>query len=136
VKVTATERDDAGQVIGERDLQTQRNRWVVEKRTFFDARAEAAHTVRDNQVDPRTAVTGHPELAGTYLQMRAAELAAQQFRNPKDRQTFVTQVRARLADAIARGEPLPRVQLRERAAERPAGRSHESRGREAAPVRS
>lgn len=135
VKVKTHERDAKGNVIGEKVLDTHRNHWIVEKRGFFELRAEAARTLRDSTVDPERAVKRHPELIGTYLQMRAAELAARQFRDPEDQQSFVAKVRSALADAVARGEPLPPVRLREPSAERPAGRSKKSRDREQAPVR-
>ena len=126
VKVRSQKRGEAGELI-ERDLETHRNRWIIEKQAFFEARADAARTVRDVSIDPKQAVKNHPELVGTYLQVRAAELAAKQFRDPQDRERFVQQVRSALADTVARGEPLPPVRLRERAPERPE--------REAAPVR-
>jgi hypothetical protein len=131
VKVRTQDRDGAGE-LAERNLETHRNRWVIEKRSFFEARAEAARTVRDTSINPKTAVNQHPELAGTYLQVHAAELAAKQMRDPQDRVLFVAKVRAALADGIARGEPLPAVRLRERATTRSA-RAPE---REPAPVRS
>jgi Large polyvalent protein-associated domain 7 len=130
VKVRAHERDDLGKVI-ERDLETHRNRWILEKRAFFESRAEAARTVRDATMNPKQAVQKHPELVGTYLQVHAAQLAAKQFRDPQDRELFVAKVRSALADSVARGEPLPPVRLRERAAER----APMSREPEAAPVR-
>jgi len=64
----------------------------------------------------REAVRQHPELAGTYLNLRAAELASKALRDPEDRRRFVAQVRRALADDIERGEPLQPVRLRERAA--------------------
>jgi hypothetical protein len=118
VKVKTTERDADGKAVGQRDLDTHRNRWVIEKRGFFDERAEAARIVRDVNVDPKQAVKTHPELVGTYLQVHAAELAAKRFRDPQDRERFVARVRSALADSVARGEPLPAVRLRERAPER------------------
>jgi hypothetical protein len=131
VRVKTTTRDEGGEVIGERDLDAYRNRWVIEKRGFFEVRAEAARTVRDASMDPKRAVKQHPELVGTYLQIHAAELAAKRFRDSQDRELFVQKVRSALADAIARGEPLPPVRLRERATER-APRLPES---QPAPVR-
>jgi hypothetical protein len=130
VKVRTQKRDEAGEFV-ERDLETHRNRWILEKRTFFEARANAARTVRDTSIDPKQAVKNHPELVGTYLQVHAAELAAKQLRDPQDRERFVQQVRSTLADAVARGEPLPAVRLRERTAER----TSRAPDREAAPVR-
>ena len=135
VKVRAHERDTDGKVVAEKDLDTHRNRWIVEKRSFFEARAEAARTLRDAAVEPKQAVNRHPELVGTYLQVHAAELAAKQFRDQEDRKRFVTQVRSALADAVARGEPLPPVRLRESAPERAAARSGRGRDREPARAR-
>jgi hypothetical protein len=131
VKVRTQDRDEAGELI-ERNLETHRNRWIIEKRSFFEERAAAAQTVRDTSVDPKRAVKQHPELAGTYLQVHAAELAAKRMRDPQDRALFVAKVRAALADGIARGEPLPAVRLRVRTTQR-APRAPE---REPAPARS
>jgi hypothetical protein len=130
VKVHTQKRDEAGELV-ERDLAAHRNRWILEKNPFFEAREDAARTVLDTSIDPKQAVKNHPELVGTYLQVRAAELAAKQFRDPQDRERFVQQVRSALADAVGRGEPLPAVRLRERSAQR----TPKAPDREAAPVR-
>lgn len=118
VKVKKAARGADGKVAGMRELKTHRNRWLVETREFFEARAQAARTVLDTTVAPKLAVKQHPELVGTYLQMHAAELAAKRFRDPEDRERFVAKVRLTLADSVARGEPLPPVRLRERSRER------------------
>lgn len=114
VKVSVAERDAEGTVVREGPIETHRNHWILEKREFFAERAAAAHIVRDARVDPKEAARRHPELVGTFLQMRAAELAAKRFQDPQDRAMFVARVRAALADAIARGEPLNPVRLRDR----------------------
>jgi hypothetical protein len=116
VTVQEPRRDPEGKVIGQKPLDTHRNRWIVEKREFFEERAAAARMLRDPDIDPKRGARRHPELVGTYLQMHAAEMAARQFRDPEDRQKFVSRVRAALADAVARGEPLAPVRLREKAA--------------------
>lgn len=131
VKVKTAARDADGKLVGQRDLETHRNRWIIEKRGFFEGRAEAARIVRDATVAPERAVKQHPELAGTYLQVHAAELAAKRFRDPADRKLFVEKVRSALADSVARGEPLPAVRLRKRAPER----ASQARAQEAAPAR-
>ena len=74
--------------------------------------------MRDPSIDPKQAARRHPELVGTYLQMHAAQIAARQFRDPEDRERFVSHVRTALADAVARGEPLPPVRLKEKTAVR------------------
>jgi hypothetical protein len=135
VTVKATKRDVNGKVIGESDLAALRNRWIVEKREFFEARDAAAKAVRDSRVPPRDAVKAHPELVGTYLQIRAAELAAKKLKDPNDRTRFVSTVRAALAESVAQGEPAPRVTLRERTASRPPTKTRGARSAEQAPTR-
>ncbi len=126
VTVKTATRDAEGRITGEKSLETHRNRWVIEKREFFEARAAAAQRVLDTKVSAKDAVRLHPELVGTYLQVHAAELAAKRFRDPEDRALFVAKVRAALAESVARGEPLPAVRLRERAKARtPAPRERE-----------
>jgi len=119
VTVQRRDRDADGRVISEREVGASRNRWLVEKREFFEARAAAAEVLRNPNVDRRQAVRSHPELVGTYLQLHAAQLAARRIRDPEDREKFVTLVRAALADSVARGEPLQPVRLRDRAGRAP-----------------
>jgi hypothetical protein len=105
-------RDNEGNIVGSHALSTHRNRWIVEHRRFFEERAQAARLLRDSTVEPKRAVQDHPELAGTFLKIRASELAAKSIREPQDRHRFVATVRRALADEVARGEPLTPVRLR------------------------
>ena len=141
VTVKAPERDADGLVVGEKSLQTHRNRWIIEKREFFESRAAAAQKVRDGSVAAREAVKVHPELAGTYLYLRGAEeIAQRRIRDPEDQRKFVAIVRSALAQSVAHGEPLPPVRLRaKRNAEREPRSPSRSRGsapRDPAPARS
>ncbi len=114
VTVQERERDLDGKVVGQKPLDTHRNRWIVEKQEFFAERAAAARTLLDPNIDPKQAARRHPELVGTYLQVHAAQIAARQLRDPVDQEKFVSYVRSALADAVARGEPLPPVRLKEK----------------------
>jgi hypothetical protein len=114
VTVKEPTRDNEGKVVGNRPLTVQRNRWIVEQREFFAERAQAARVVRDPKLEPKVAVREHPELAGTFLKIRASELASKAIRDPEDRRRFVDTVRRALADDVARGEPLTPVRLKER----------------------
>jgi len=125
VKINVAERDAEGKVSGQKSLEAHRNRWVVEKQSFFEERARAAQTLRDPAVTPKRGASDHPELIGTYLQVKAAELAAKQLKNPADRQQLLASVRSALADAVARGEPLPKVQVKDKAPPRRAPRAAE-----------
>jgi hypothetical protein len=118
VTVQERERDPEGKVVGQKPLDTHRNRWIVEKQDFLAERAAAARTLRDLSIDSKQAARRHPELVGTYLQMHAAQIAARRFRDPLDQERFVSHVRSALADAVARGEPLPPVRLKEKSASR------------------
>jgi Large polyvalent protein-associated domain 7 len=113
VSVKRAERDSQGQ-IKHKEVEVYRNRWVIEKREFFEQRTAAAQVIRGASIRPQNGVREHPQLAGTYLNLRAAELAAQRLRDPVDQKRFVSQVRTALADAIERGELLQPVRLRER----------------------
>jgi hypothetical protein len=132
VTVQRKERDREGKVIGEREVGTERNRWVIEKREFFESRAAAAEVLRNPTVDRRQAAREHPELVGTYLQLHAAELASKRIRDPEDQKKFVALVRKALADSVARGEPLQPVRLRDRPQRVPERKARE---REPGPVR-
>lgn len=126
VTVTRQERDGAGQ-LRPKEIDTHRNRWVLERSSFFEERAKAASVVRDASIEPPAAVKESPQLAGTYLSLKAAELGSRSLREAEDRRRFLAAVRAALADEIERGEPLQPVRLRERPATR-TPRSREERG--------
>lgn len=123
VKVWEPQHDAEGRMIGEKKLEKHRNAWVVEKRDFFRERAQASRVLRDANVDQQQAVSRHPELIGTYLQLHAAELAAKNIRDPQDQKQFVASVRTALADSVARGEPLTPVRLKETTTPRREGRT-------------
>jgi hypothetical protein len=115
VTVRAAERNAAGDVTGERVLATHRNRWLIESRGFFEARALAAQLLRDPQSDPKRAAQQHPELVSEYLKLRGAELIAKRYIvHPDDRREFVALVRDTLAAVLARGEPVSPVRVRTR----------------------
>jgi hypothetical protein len=113
VTVKRLERSPEGE-IQPKEAAVFRNRWVIEKREFFEERARAAEIVRDASIEPRAAVRKRPQLAGTYLNLHAAELAARALRDPQDQKRFVAEVRSALAASIERGDPLQPVRLKER----------------------
>jgi putative DNA primase/helicase len=115
VTVTRRTRGEDGEPL-EQVIGALRNRWVLEKQEFFEERTKSASVVRNESVTAKEAVRNHPQLAGTYLSLRAAQLAADALRDPQDRRQFVRQVRRALADTIERGEPLQPVRLHERTA--------------------
>lgn len=112
VTVQERERDNAGNVVGEKDKLAHRNDWLIEKREFFDERASIAETVRDAAVPAREAVKRHPQLVGTAAVLKAAEEYAKTLPDARTREAFIGAVRNTLADEIARGEPLRTARVR------------------------
>ena len=110
-------RNEEGRIVDRMQVQTHLNRWSVERTDFLKERAEVAQIVRDPSIDAKTGAAKRPELAGTYTELHAAKLIAQElFAHPADRERFITRVREAIADEIERGEPLsaPRVRTRTR----------------------
>lgn len=112
VTVRVQERDETGRLVKDVPLDTHRNRWLVETKDFLRERAKVAAVLRDSSIDPKQGTEKHPELQGSYLQLKAAELASQEFTSVADQQRFVALVREKLADSVARGEPMKPVRLR------------------------
>ena len=115
VTVIRPVRDEEGRIVERTQVQTHLNRWSVERADFLNERAQVAQIVRDPSIDPKTGAAKRPELAGTYTELHAAKLIAQElFAHPADRERFITRVREAIADEIERGEPLsaPRVRTR------------------------
>jgi len=112
VTVNRPVRDEEGRIVDRAQVQTHLNRWSVERSDFLKERERVAQIVRDPSIDAKTAASKRPELAGTYTELHAAKLIAQElFVYPADRERFITRVREAIADEIERGEPLsaPRV---------------------------
>ncbi len=117
VTVIRPVRDEEDRIVDRTQVQTHLNRWSVERADFLKERAQVAEIVRDPSIDAKTGAAKRPELAGTYTELHAAKLIAQElFVHPADRARFITRVREAIADEIERGEPLsaPRVRTRTR----------------------
>jgi hypothetical protein len=112
--ITLPERRDAAGLVTEHKRQVRRNQWIIESPEFFTDRARLARSVRDAQLEARSAVKSHPELASTYLSLRGAqEIVERRIADPKDRERFLSLVREALARSIKNGAPLPAIRLRE-----------------------
>lgn len=134
VTVRAKEFDSSGQLLGEKDKATHRNAWRIEKADFVAEREALARVVRDVGVSPERGTQAHPQLSGTYSILSEAEIfAAERFQTKEERQRFIEYTRARLAEAIERGDPLPTHSPRDQRAERAHARQpREAPAREAA----
>lgn len=119
VTVIRPVRDKEGRIVDRTQARTHLNRWLVERADFLTDRAQVAEIVRDPSIDAGTGAAKRPELAGTYAELHAARLVAQElYAHPGDRARFVTRVREAIADEIERGEPLSAPRVRNRPQDR------------------
>jgi hypothetical protein len=113
VTVLATKTDAEGRQIGTEPMDTHRNQWIVERKSFLDERRKMAEVLRDTSLSATDAIRRHPELEGSYLQLQmGGALADDRFRSKEQREQFVEHLRAHLAQRIEFGQPLEPVHLR------------------------
>ncbi len=114
VRVKADVLDEAGRVIGQREVTKHRNSWVVEKREYFEQRTLRAQALRDERRGKEEIARAHPQLAGALATVHLAELfASKNFSTDPDRTRFVKLVRDAVARAIEHEVPVPAPKLRE-----------------------
>jgi hypothetical protein len=127
VTVRAREFDEAGHFLGERDKDTHRNRWSIEKEDFIREREALAAVLRDERVNAERGAAAHPQLLGSYFILKEAEeYAKQRYRTRPERQRFAESTRERLAQVVERGETLPTTRIRSRQVERTRASRRES----------
>lgn len=113
VRVMASKTDEQGRQTGVEPLDTHRNQWIVERKSFLDQRRQMADVLRDTSLSAAEAIRHHPELEGSYLHLQmGSALAEQQYGSKAQREQFVNYLRAHLAQRIELGQPLEPVHLR------------------------
>ncbi len=112
VTVLGAKRDAEGRELGRGEIDTHRNQWIVERKTFLDERRRLAEVVRDPSITASDAIKRHPELEGSYLQLQMGRaLADRQYVSAEHRAQFVEHLREHLARRIELGQPLEPVHL-------------------------
>jgi len=125
VTVSVPVKAEDGSLQGHRQVERQRNTWLVEKRAYFEAREQRAAALRDATTPKATLAAAHPELAAAIAWVHLAErLARRDIAEAADRERFVAMVREGLAQAIGRSQAVTPPKLRVQARE-PAAREHE-----------
>lgn len=125
VTVVARRKDASGNFVRKEEVVAYRNRWLVERQDFIQERESIARVIRDPTIDAPSAVKQHPNLVGTYMELQAAKLAAQNlYPNEEDRQRFISRFRNAVADEIARGERFSVPRLRTPAVREAAREAH------------
>lgn len=113
VTVLTRQLDAEGRETGTMPLETHRNQWIVERKSFLEERQRMAEVLRDSTLSAADAIRRHPELEGSYLQLQLGRaLAEKQFRDRAQREQFVDHLRAHIAQRIEHGQALEPVMLR------------------------
>ena len=145
VKVKVPQRDPSGSLVGERLIETRRNRWLIESPAWFEQRAEAAAALREGRASDVELVRRHKGLANAVTALwLGRQFAERRIEDVDDRERWVAAVRERLAESLERGDtvsvpmlkvhgrarssadPRDDARLRARARSEPLGRTRES----------
>ncbi|RST50023.1 LPD7 domain-containing protein [Variovorax sp. MHTC-1] len=115
VTVRVPDRNEAGELLGEKRISTSRMAWTVEKVQYLASLQRKADIVRTGQMAAGAMLSRYPELAGAVVALKLAEQFARRLSSRTDDQARLVQaIRNRLGDAIAHGE---RIKI-------PAGQQH------------
>lgn len=111
VMVNVPTRDEQGNVVGEKEQPAKRNAWVIEKKEYFDARAEKADAIRSDTPKAEL-VRKHPDMVDAAVTLWVSEQFAKQIERKEDRERVVAMVRERLAEAVEKGETIQAPKLK------------------------
>lgn len=97
------------------ELDTYRNRWIIERVEFLAERKVMAKVFRDVSITAEEGTRRHRGLEGSYWQLQMGQAVANEQSGSKlHREQFVQHLREHLARGIEYGYPLETAQLRER----------------------
>ena len=113
VTVTVRRTGNDGQVQEKKEVSTYRHRWIVETAEFLKDREKMARVLLDPDITPKEGTARYPQLAGTYHEIRVAELVAEkEYLVKEDGKRFVQRIKTEVAKEIALGHQMPTGRLR------------------------
>lgn len=120
---------------GERATDRQRTfyraRWRVEEITYLAKSMQTAQRAVKARLEDKRAMAERPELRSAFISLRVAqEYAERNIRDARDRELFVSRVKAVMAASVRNGKPVPEarvVDLRSPSAERSTRRDDPTR---------
>lgn len=97
---------------GERTTERQRTfyraRWRVEQVTYLAKSAQAAERAVKTRLEEKRAMADRPELRSAFISLHVAEQYAERnIRDSRDRELFITRVKAVMAASVRNGKPVP-----------------------------
>ncbi len=97
--------DQAGNVIGEKEIATHRNTWLIEKPSHFEQRARKVAAFRSGEATREELVRRYPDLTSAVVSLWLGEqFATKTIERPDNRERVVALVKERLAQALERGD--------------------------------
>lgn len=107
---------------GERATDRQRTfyraRWRVEEITYLAKSMQTAQRAVKARLEDKRAMAERPELRSAFISLHVAQQYAERnIRDPRDRDLFVTRVKAVMAASVRNGAPVPEPRVME---DRPA----------------
>jgi putative DNA primase/helicase len=116
VKLKAPQRNGRGELVGERTIETHRNRWLIETAAWFAQRAEQAAALREREAAPQDLARRHAELRDAAIALWLGErFVDRRIEEPNDRDRVLAALRERLAQAHERGDEIRVPLVRDRA---------------------
>ena len=108
-----------------------RARWSVEDVTYLARSRQAAERAVKARLEDKRAMAERPELRSAFISLRVAqEYAERNIRDARDRELFVSRVKAVMAASVRNGKPVPEprvVDQRSPSAERSTRRDDPTR---------
>lgn len=115
----------------ERQRTFYRARWRVEDVTYLAKSRQAAERAVKVRLEDKRAMAERPELRSAFISLRVAqEYAERNIRDARDRELFVSRVKAVMAASVRNGKPVPEprvVDQRSPSAERAIGHNDPAR---------
>lgn len=120
---------------GERTTDRQRTfyraRWRVEEVSYLAKSMQSAERAVKSRLEDKRAMRERPELRSAFISLHVArQYAEKNIRDPRDRELFVSRVKAVMAASVRNGKPVPEphvVDSRSPSAERAIGRNDPAR---------
>lgn len=107
VDVRVPQRDEAGDMVGEKKIVAQRARWGIETIEHMRSLQQAAEMIRGGEPVAQEHLAVQPNLAAAAAGIRLAEQYAERTTSDgPSRQRLVQAIRERLAEAVAQGRDI------------------------------
>jgi hypothetical protein len=96
-----------------------RARWRVEEVSYLAKSMQSAERAVKSRLEDKRAMTERPELRSAFISLHVAQQYAEKnIRDPRDRDLFVTRVKAVMAASVRNGAPVPEPRVVEDGATR------------------